>query len=463
MEYDLVIIGWGAAGFSAAIRASEISNGEMSIALIGKGKLGGTCVNVGCVPSKFLIERSAKVYQEKTTADSLLEKQKFRDTMNDLRNMVNDARKLKYEDVINNYHNVHLFYGEASFKNDKVVTILSDDGSVEVKGINFLIATGSVPSIPNIDGLSGDGIFTSDEFWSIADLPGKLGIIGGGPVGLEIGQAMMRFGSDVTIFESSPEILPGYDMEVGKVMKKILEEEGVHIQTGVKIDSIQHKDRPCIVISGKIQCFDNILVATGRKPNTERLHLQAAGVRTDREGYIVTDDRMRTTTKGIYAAGDCTAGKLKLETLSAREGVIAVENIFGNNAKVELKAIPWAIFTKPNIAGVGVNESDAVSQKINYSKTIVDIGVAVRNSIEGNKYGFVKMIIRRDDDKIIGIQVVSPEAADFIIEGALAIKFGLTIDDLINTIHIFPSHSEIIKIAAQSFRRDVTKMSCCVE
>ncbi len=461
MEYDLIIIGWGAAGFSAAIKASEISDGEMKIALIGLGKMGGTCVNVGCVPSKFLIEKSLRINETLYKQAGKTRKELFSEVMNELRDTVSSSRTGKYEKVIKNYENVDLFYGEASFADNTSVMVKNEEGTKAIKGTYILISTGSSPSIPSF--ANRENVRTSDNFWDINELPSKFAIVGGGPIGLEIGQAMRRFGSDVAIFEIADEILPGYSKEIQSTARNIMENDGIMLHTGARIEKITQEDGKCIHYGGIKECFDEILVAAGRHPNTSSLNLEAAGVKTDERGYILTDKFMKTSSENIFSAGDCVSGKLKLETLSAREGVIAVENIFGYSSEIDLNSTPWAIFTIPNIAGVGINEREASQKGLNFEKRVIDASNAVRNSISGNKFGFAKLITERESRKIIGIEVISPEAADFIVEGVYAVKYGLTVEDVINATHIFPSHSEIIKIAAQSFKRDLSKMSCCME
>ena len=461
MEYDLIIIGWGASGFSAAIKASEISSGEMRIALIGKGNMGGTCVNVGCVPSKFLIEKSLRVNDILHERNGVSRAELFSEVMKELRETVYKSRIGKYEDVIRNYKNVDLFNGNASFLDSKSVKVENGGKTQVLKGSYIIISTGSSPSIPQF--INPDYVRTSENFWNTEELPERLAIIGGGPIGLEIGQAMRRFGTEVTIFEIADEILPGYSKEVQSTARNIMENDGIKILTSTKINRIISENSKCIFFGNNKECFDEILLATGRYPNTASLNLQAAGVITDNNGFILTDNKMKTSAEGIFAAGDCVSGKLKLETLSAREGVIAVENIFGYGNEIDFSTIPWAIFTVPNIAGVGIAENEAIQRGLIFDRRVIDASNAVRNSISGNKYGFAKLLVDRNNRKIMGVEVISPEAADFIVEGVYAIRFGLTVDDIIDSTHIFPSHSEIIKIAAQAFKRDISKMSCCME
>jgi len=461
MQYDLIIVGWGAAGFSAAIRASEITGEEMKIALIGKGNIGGTCVNVGCIPSKFLIEKSLRINDILYNSNGVSKAELFSEVMKELKNTVYKSRVGKYEDVIKNYKNVDLYYGEASFLDNRNIQVKNANNTHILRGSYIIISTGSSPTIPPFANLND--IKTSDNFWDIEVLPEKLAIIGGGPIGLEIGQAMRRFGTEVSIFEIANEILPGYSEEIQSAARNIMQYDGIQIHTDTKIDNITSENSKCIFYGNNKECFDEILIATGRYPNTATLNLQAAGVQTDSKGFIITDRKMKTSSEGIFAAGDCVSGKLKLETLSAREGVIAVENIFGYGKEIDLNATPWAIFTTPNIAGVGISEHDAIQKGLLFDKRVIDASSAIRNSISGNKYGFAKILIERTNRKILGIEVISPEAADFIVEGVYALRFGLTVDDIIDSTHIFPSHSEIIKMAAQSFKRDINKMSCCME
>jgi mercuric reductase len=473
-KFDLVILGRGAAAFSAAIKASELSNGEMTIAMIGTGPLGGTCVNVGCVPSKYLLEASHSVFKPEHPKMAGIHptevKYDFAKVMNGLRSYVAHARDSKYVRVIENYRNVKLFAGLGKFVDKKTIMISDSDGSevAVVSGSNILIATGSHPAVPNIEGLNESGFLTSDTIWDVKDLPESIAIIGGGAIGLEIGQALLHFGSKVTVIEALDVLLPQTEPEIGSVMKKHLEEEGMKFflrarvsavsssRSGKYIDVITHKGKE------KIEAQE-IIVATGRQPNTEYLDLGTAGVNTDSRGQIITSDKMKTSSPGIYAAGDCVSKKMFLETLAAREGVIAVSNMFGENLKIDYDSVAWAVFTSPQVAGVGMTESEFSKKNGSCSCRVFSLENLTKASIMGETEGVIKITVDPKDNRVVGMHIIAPNATDIITEGAYAVKNGYTIDDIIATSHIFPSISEGIKLAAQSFIRDLSKMACCVE
>lgn len=470
LEYDIAILGRGAAAFSAAIKASELTHGEARIAMVGTGPLGGTCVNVGCVPSKYLLEASHKYFYSKDSkfqgVSSSSASLDFSGVMQGLNRLVRSFRKSKYEDVLKSYKNVDSFEGNArfvsaneiEFKEDKVKTI---------KAKNFIIATGSRPSAPPVEGLEKAGYITSDTVWKLESRPESLAVIGGGAIGLELGQALLHLGSEVILFEALPRIAASSEPEVSELLHKRLVREGMKIFTETRIASVskvQAKKRIEIVTSrGKSSVdVDEILVATGRTPNTDRLSLEKAWVKTDQRGFIIVDKQMRTSNPRIYAAGDCISKKLMLETLAAREGVIAAMNIICHKESIDYLSAPWAIFTYPQVASVGYTEEEFMKLTGSCSCRIVSFDKVPKAEMIGEE-GVVKLVIDPSNGKVAGIHIFAPYASEYIIEGALALKYGLTYEDIINTTHIFPTLSESIKISAQAFVRNVERMSCCVE
>ena len=473
-QFDLIILGKGAAAFSAAIKASELSNGEMSIAMVGTGPLGGTCVNVGCVPSKYLLESSHAVFRpEHPTMPGIYETRvshDFGEVMKGLRSYVSHAREVKYSQVIDNYTNVTLFEGLGKFIDKRTVAITDPDGKEldRVKGSNILIATGSHPTAPNIEGLHDTGFLTSDTIWELKALPRSVAIIGGGAIGLEIGQALLHFGSRVIVIEALDALLPQTEPEIGLALGSKLEKEGMQFHLRARINSVSTsrdgKSIEIITHRGKEKLeAEEILVATGRQPNTGSLNLEAAGVRADSRGLIITSDGMATSTPGIYAAGDCVSKKMFLETLAAREGVVAVSNMFGDDMKIDYDAATWAVFTSPQVAGVGMTENEFSKKNGACSCRVFSLENLTKASIMGETEGIIKITVDPRSNRIVGMHIMAPNATDIITEGAYAVRKGYTVDDVIATSHIFPSISEGIKLAAQSFIRDISKMACCVE
>ncbi len=473
-KFDLVILGRGAAAFSAAIKASELSDGGMTIAMMGTGPLGGTCVNVGCVPSKYLLEASHAVFNPShPRMPGIFEtsvKHDFNEVMKGLRSYVAHARDAKYAQVIESYSNVKLFNGLGKFVDRKTVMIVDQDGkeSATVSGSNILIATGSSPTAPPIEGLSDAGFLTSDTIWNLEDLPGSFAIIGGGAIGLEIGQALLHFGSKVTIIEALDSLLPQTEPEIGYALRARLEKEGMKFYLRARVSRVNKsaKGKSIHIITHKgeeIVEAEELIVATGRKANTEFLNLAAAGVDTDPRGLILTANTMKTSAPGIYAAGDCVSKKLFLETLAAREGVVAVSNMFGEDMKIDYDSATWAVFTNPQVSGVGMTENEFSKKNGSCSCRVFSLENLTKASIIGETEGIIKITVDPKDNRIVGMHIMAPNATDIITEGAYAVKNRYTIDDVIATSHIFPSFSEGIKLASQSFIRDMSKMACCVE
>ena len=470
-EYDLVILGWGAAAFSAAIRASEITSGQASIAMVGFGDLGGTCVNVGCVPSKYLIEAAKAAFTQRnprypgiSSTEPVIN---FGVLMESLRSAVEGERKAKYVDVISQYDNVDLIEGRASFTGPGEVLVDGPSGNVRIKGFNFLIATGSSPAVPNIEGLRDVKYLTSNDVWELRELPKSLAVLGGGAIGLELGQAFSRLGSHVTVIEAMPTILPQAEPEVSMALLGSLREEGIGFELKARVSKVYEEKGEKVIrlvtSDGQKEVrADEVLVATGRLPNVLGLNLEAAGVEYSRRGVRV-DGTLRTSNPRVYAAGDVVDQRLMLETLAAREGVTAVENMFEHaELRIDLASIPWSAFTEPQAASVGYTERE-YSERGGCSCRSIGLASVPKARLMRESNGLFKIVVDPRTEKVVGVHVLSPNAAEIIMEGAYAVKHGLTYRDIIDSTHVFPTIAEGIKLAAQSFIRDVSKMSCCVE
>lgn len=471
-EYDLVILGRGAAAFSAAIKASEITAGQASIAMIGFGPLGGTCVNVGCVPSKYLIEAAKVVHNQSHPRypgiDSIKPAINSGKIMGSLRDAVKEERVNKYENVLKSYGNIDIYEGRARFLDKSTVIVDNNGESKKLNGYNFIIATGSSTKIPHIEGLEDTGYLTSNTVWDLNNLPGKLAILGGGFIGLEIGQSLERLGTEVTVIKEHDTVAPGIEEEIGAKLMEILKSEGLEFRTGNKVMRVFSRNGKKIIETqsghGKEEVeMDEILVSSGRIANVAGLDLEKAGVEYSSKG-IFTDETMKTTNPLIYAAGDVVDQRYKLETLAASEGSIAASNIYaGTGKKVNLQLIPWAVFTEPQFASVGYTESGYNQTGRKSITRTVPLDLVPKARILREEHGIFKMVVDSETEKIVGIHVLSPNAAEFIIEGVYAIRYGLTFRDLIENSHIFPTVAEGIKLTAQSFTRDLSRMSCCME
>ncbi len=471
-EYDLVILGRGAAAFSAAIKASEITSGQASIAMVGIGPLGGTCVNVGCIPSKYLIE-AAKVShtQSHPKYPGISSKPptiNFPELIRSLREAVAEERKTKYEGVLKSYGNIDVYEGKAQFTGRENVIVQNNDQSVNLKGYNFIIATGSSPKIPNLPGLEETGYITSNTVWDMNSLPGTIAILGGGFIGLELGQSLQRLGSSVIVVKEHNTIAPGIEEEFGATLMQALESEGIVFKTGRKAARIVSRGGKKVIeamsSSGKEEIeADEILVSSGRSPNVADLGLENAGVKYSANG-IVIDETLKTTNPMIYAAGDVAEQKYRLETLAASEGAIAASNIYDNSSKkVNLQLVPWAVFTEPQFASVGYTEAEYKKTGKRSDSRTIPMAFVPKARLLREERGMFKMVVDADTEKIVGVHALSPYAAEFIIEGVYAIKYGLTFRELIEKSHVFPTVAEGIKLVAQSFTRDLSKMSCCME
>ncbi len=467
----MVALGRGAAAFASMIKASELSEGKASIAMVGVGPIGGTCVNVGCVPSKYLLEVSHSCFYPQHPKFPGIgpsrPKIDFVEVMRGLRELVLGFRKAKYEKILNSYPNVEIIEGQARFISSSEIEVQNTTEKI-IRGQHFIIATGSRPTSPPIEGLNDAGFITSDTVWDLEELPQRLAVIGGGAIGLELGQAFLHFGSEVTVIEALPRIIGITEPEISENLQGKLVEEGMKFYIKARINRVLKnggaKILEVVSAQGKfvINC-DEILVATGRAPNTDTLSLENAGVETDNRGFIKTDQAMKTRIPTIYAAGDCVSKKLMLETLSAREGVVAASNIMGQKDAVDYLSTPWAVFTNPQIAGVGYTEDDFVKQTGSCSCRVVSLSDVAKAAMMGETDGLVKLIINPRDEKVVGLHVLAPLATEYIIEGVYALKYGATYKNIVDATHVFPTMAEGVKLAAQSFLRDIEKMSCCVE
>ncbi|MGC8516779.1 MAG: mercury(II) reductase [Candidatus Acidifodinimicrobium sp.] len=469
-EYEYAIIGQGAAAFAAAIKADEMG---IKTVMIGKNEtkgtlLGGTCVNVGCVPSKRLI-----------TVGNLLDRfnknrfyglsysvkvNNFNKIMRDKEFLVGSMRFAKYQKVLGKLKNVKYVNGFASFENKNILSV----NGKRIKAKKILIATGARTRILDITGLDKVNYLTNEEALSIRRLPRSIIIIGGRALGLEFAEMFTHFGVKTTLLQRSDRILPNWEPEVSYYLEQYLKEEGVNIITNVNIKEIS-KDGKSTKVSFSVGDksrevkADKILLATGRAPNIEKLKLEKIGVETDKGNFIRIDRYMRTSIEDIYAAGDVT-GEPMLEALAAAEGNKATINAFSDEkTSIDLNSVPSAVFTFPEAARVGLTDEEANSSGIKCACNTVLFKDLAKAGIIKDSRGLIKMVIDAKTKRILGVEIVGENAADLIHESTLAVKFNLTIDDIIDTVHMFPTLSEITKLAALSFYHNIEDLSCCSE
>jgi len=464
-NFDLVILGGGSAGFAAAMKANEFSAKTVIVNNNVVG-MGGTCVNVGCLPTKHLLHVGETIHKMRTHNLSGVRASvsfDFKSIMIEKDNLVKEFITEKYEKVLRDLSNVEYVEGDAKIISKTEVQV---QGEI-YKANKFIIATGSSTFIPPIEGINKIDYLTNKEALNLKELPDSMIILGGGPLGIEFAQIFSRFGTKVCVLERMDRIVQIEEPELTYLLQRYLENEGIEIITGVEVKKVTQKGREKIVktiLKGKEVTFtgEHLLVATGRRPNTANLGLEKLGIRLGRNGEIIVDEQMQAGDR-VWAAGDVT-GEPMLETVAAKEGMIAANNALSENKKVmNYRVVPRAVFTDPQLSGVGLTDEQAVKKGIKcMCRTIPMEHVPKARAIKDTR-GAIKIVINRENQEVVGLHILAAGAADFIHEGVMIIENRMTIDDVIDTLHIFPTLSESIKIAAQSFRRDITKMSCCVE
>jgi mercuric reductase len=469
MKVDIAIIGGGGAGFAAAAKANELG---VQAVLINKGlPPGGTCVNVGCVPSKFLLEASFDFWNRSHPRFKAFgpsnKNLSFEELINEKEEVVFRNRKNKYKDVLPQYHTVKFIEERARIEGPN--SVRAGEEIIEAK--NILICTGSSNrklTIPGIDTLPPGTVISNIEAFQLKSLPKTMIVVGGGYTGIEVAQMFSHFGTKIIQLEAQERLLSNAEPEISTVAKEVLTKSGVDVYTSIKMKSIR-KDGDEIVITadllGSEREFraEKLFTAIGVIGNTEDLNLESIGIVTDKNGFINIDELMRTNVSGVFAAGD-VAGPPWLETVAAREGAIAVETAFnGGKMSINYDQIPTAVFTNPQIASVGLTEQELM-KRINVCECrTVDIKYVPKADITNETLGVSKMVIDPRTKKIVGYHLISPNAAEIVHEAAMAIKFGATVNDLTDMVHVFPTFSEVIKITAQAFKRDIKSMSCCIE
>ena len=428
--------------------------------------LGGTCINVGCVPSKRLITVSTFMEELRKRRyaglDYTIGKPDYAKIIKEKNEMVDSLRNEKYKEVLDGMENVTFMKGIGTFIDADTVRV----GSREIKSKHILIATGARSAVPEIKGIEKINYLTNEEALSMDKLPESLIVVGGRALGLEFAQLFARLGVSVTLLQRSGRIIPNWEPELSSHLAQYMEESGVKIITNAALIGIR-SGGGLKSITARVKevetAFDaeEVLFATGRTANVERLNLNAAGVELNERNFIKVDKTLKTTARSIYAAGDVT-GEPMLETLAAKEGNVATSNICENaNKTINLNEVPSAIFTYPEAAMVGMTEEQVIKNRIRCSCSPVEFRFVAKAAIIGDTRGLAKIVIDNKTKKILGVHIIAPHAAELIHEGVLAVKFGLTIDDIIDTVHVFPTLSEGMKLAAQAFYDDISKLSCC--
>ena len=464
-NFDLIIIGGGAGAFASAIKANEL---KAKILMVNSGlPLGGTCVNVGCVPSKTLLWAGEVMHLAKSHnipgIDIEVKNFDFATVVQHELDLVEKLRAEKYERVLRNLEHVTHLEGKAVFVSPNEIEI---DGQ-EYTAKKFIIAAGSTATIPPIENIREVGYITHVEALKLKQQPKELIIIGAGPVGLEFAQMYARFGTKVTILHKGQSIFRGEE-ELTTRLAEILTNEGITIKTNVQVKSARKEgDKKVLTytIKGREEqvSADEILLATGKTPNTQGLNLDKAGVEIDEKQAIKVNPQFQTSQRHIYAVGDVTNAPLRLEPTAGREGTLAAENAL-NNAQnsIDYNSVPWTIFTDPQLAGVGFTEEEQMKKFGTCMCKTVSFKDVPKALIIGRTEGLIKMAIHPETKEIMGVHILAPNAGELIAEAMMLIKNKNTIDDVVNSLPMFPTLSESIKLAALSFTTDLTKLSCCV-
>lgn len=471
--FDLLILGSGSTAFAAAIGASELGAG---VAMVERRTLGGTCANRGCLPSKNLIEAARLVRDAAHPRyDGLAPTQlvvDFPALIGQKDQVVRDYRAKKYNAVADRMSDLQILDGNASFESP---TAISLDGRT-ISADRFLIATGSRPIVPSIPGLETVPYLTSDlldadEAGRLTDLPESLIVLGGGYIAVELAQMFSRLGTRVTIVARSG-LLRGYEPELGTTLSEVFVGEGIEVLAGTRTERVSGDGKVVAVAvetpsTGRILRAQRLLVATGRRPNTDDLGLDRVGVGLDPDGYVLVDAELRTSQAHIWAAGDVIGrqhGSQMATPVGARQGRIVAENAFkGARRRFDGTVIPRAIFTDPPIGVVGLTEAEVKAKRFPAVTATTPLKYVPRAGAIHRPEGFVKMIASTIDERILGVHMIGESAAEVIHEAAMAMHFKATISDFIDLIHVYPTMSEALKIGAQAFSKDVTKLSCCAE
>ena len=461
--YDLIVIGAGSAGFSAAITAAD---GGATVALIGHGTIGGTCVNIGCVPSKAMIRAVEIMHSARATDrfDGIEATAKVTDWAAAVRQkqaLVDDLRAAKYIDVLPNYDAVTYIEGAAQFQADGSIAV---DGQM-IKAGKVIIATGSRPHVPDISGLTDVDWLDSTSALELEALPASMMIMGGGYIGVELAQMFARAGSKVTIVTRRG-LLPEAEPEISAALTGYFADEGITVMGGLTYDRFETLSGRVTLHAGQAGkpleiTSERLLLTTGRVPNTDRLALDVAGIKTDKRGGIVTDARMRTSLAGVYAAGDVT-GRDQFVYMAAYGAKLAAKNAMADaGLTYDNSAMPAVVFSDPQVASVGLTEAAAQAQGIETVSSVLPLEHVPRALAARDTRGLIKLVAEKDSKKLLGGHILAPEGADSIQTVAMALKAGMTYDDLGAMIFPYLTTVEGLKLAAQTFEKDVAKLSCC--
>lgn len=462
-RFDLMIIGAGSAGFAAAIKAAELG---YRVAIVEVGTIGGTCVNVGCVPSKTLI-RAMEQYNLAGThrfqgVETVAGRLDWPVVIEDKDKLVAEMRQSKYVDVLAGYPEITYIQGRVHLTGENGVEI---DGKAYTPG-KILIATGAQTWAPPIPSLQEAGFLTSTTAMELQELPHSMIVLGANAVGLELAQTLARAGVFVTLLEVLPRIAPFEDEEVSDALHGYLKGEGLQIVTSFQTSRVEKRERRYIITGaqdGQEMVFDaeELLVATGRRPNTTGMGLEEAGVKLGKRGEVLVDETLRTENPYVYAAGDVT-GQDMFVYVAAYSGGLASENALTAAGRVyDASYIPRITFTDPQIASAGLTEAQARQQGYTIKASTLPMSFVPRALAARDTRGLIKLVSDTATDRLLGAHILAPEGGEMIQTAVLAIRFGITLTQLRQTMFPYLTNAEGIKLAALAFEKDVAMLSCC--
>jgi mercuric reductase len=459
----IAVIGSGGAAMAAALKAVEQG---AHVTLIERGTIGGTCVNVGCVPSKIMIRAAHIAHLRRESPfdggmpptpptilrERLLVQQQAR---------VDELRHAKYEGILDGNPAITVLHGEARFKDGQSLVVRLNDGNERAVAFDrCLVATGASPAVPPIPGLKESPYWTSTEALVSDTIPERLAVIGSSVVALELAQAFARLGSKVTILARST-LFFREDPAIGEAVTAAFRMEGIEVLDHTQASQVAHEGGEFVLTTGHGEIrADKLLVATGRAPNTRSLNLEAAGIALNPQGAIVIDSGMRTSVEHIYAAGDCT-DQPQFVYVAAAAGTRAAINMTGGDATLNLTAMPAVVFTDPQVATVGYSEAEAHHDGIETDSRLLTLDNVPRALANFDTRGFIKLVVEVGSGRLIGVQAVTPEAGELIQTAALAIRNRMTVQELADQLFPYLTMVEGLKLAAQTFNKDVKQLSCC--
>ena len=453
-KFDVTVIGGGPAGYVCAIRLSQL--GLKTACVESRGSLGGTCLNIGCIPSKSLLNMSESFHKAKNFSNIGIEtgeiKLNLEKMMSNKESSV--ATLTKGVEFLFKKNKVTYIKGVGSFNEKNEILVKNDKSEIKIKTDKTIISTGSEPlSLPGID-FDEKKILSSTGALNISKLPKKMVVVGGGYIGLEMGSVWSRLGTEVHVIEYLDHITPGLDKEISSEFMKILKKQNIKFELNTKVERITKNDQGVVIETtnkdskNKIEA-DVVLISVGRKPYTDKLNLEKIGVNLDKKGKIKVNKNFETSVKNIYAIGDVIDGPM-LAHKAEEEGIAVAELIAGQSGHVNYDVIPGVIYTSPEVAYVGKNEEELKEKKINFKVGKFPFMANSRAKAINEPEGFVKILAESKTDRVLGVHIIGPHAGEMIAEMSVAMEFGASSEDIARTCHAHPTFSEAIKEAALS-------------